>query len=84
MSARIIFPNGTGVSVLIPAGELPISEVARKDVPAWVPYRIVDESDIPTDRTERDLWLADFSNPDGYGIGADAWFAAQQAQETSE
>ncbi len=76
---RIIYPidNG-GVAVIIPAGALPVSEVARKDVPAGIPYRIVDEADIPADRSERDLWTADFSEPDGYGIGAEAWFAEQE------
>lgn len=78
---RIIYPNGDGISVLIPTGAIPIEEVARKDVPAGVPFRIVSEADIPTDRTERDRWEADFSNPDGHGIGAEAWFAEQEAAQ---
>lgn len=77
MNERIIFPNGSGISVLIPAAEcgLPITEIARKDVPAGVPYKIIQAADIPTDRSQRALWAADFSQPDGYGIGAEAWFA---------
>lgn len=75
---RIIYPNGDSIAVLIPVGTLQIEEVASKDVPAGVPYRIVDEGDIPADRTERNLWTADFSEPDGYGIGAAAWFAEQE------
>ena len=76
--ARIIYqqPNG-GVAVLIPTGDLAIEDVAQKDVPAGVPYLIVSEDDIPSDRTFRNAWEADFSNPDGYGIGADAYFAAK-------
>jgi hypothetical protein len=82
---RIIFPTGNaGVAVIIPIGNLPISEIARKDVPAGVPYRIVDAADIPSDRSQRALWTADFSEPDGYGIGAEAWFAEQQEQEQDE
>jgi hypothetical protein len=77
MADRIIYPDGDGVAVLIPAGTLSTEEVARKDVPAGVPYRIVDESDIPADRSARALWTADFGDPDGYGIGPDAWFAEQ-------
>lgn len=77
MYQRIIFPNDSGVAVLIPSGELPITEVARKDVPAGVPYIIVDFKAIPEDRTFRDAWEADFSRPDGHGIGADAWFTEQ-------
>jgi hypothetical protein len=78
---RIIYPSGAGVAVLIPAEKsgLPVDEIARKDVPAGVPYRIVATADVPEDRTQRDLWTADFSQPDGYGIGAGAWFAEQAA-----
>jgi len=88
---RIIYPSGDGVSILIPAEKsgLPVQEVARKDVPAGLPFRIIATAEIPTDRSQRDLWTADFSQPDGYGIGADAWFAEQEAivaaaQETEE
>lgn len=82
--SRIIFPNGEAISVLIPAGDMPIVEVARKDVPAGVPYLIVDAANVPADRSQRNLWTADFSNPDGYGIGAEAWFAEQAAKDLSE
>jgi hypothetical protein len=82
MNQRIIYPNDDGgVSILIPTGELELAEVARKDVPAGVAYKIVDVADIPTDRTFRGAWEADFSSPDGVGIGADAWFAEQAAKE---
>jgi hypothetical protein len=40
---------------------------ARQIVPDGVPFRILDEGDIPSDRTYRDAWEADFSEPDGYG-----------------
>lgn len=67
---RIIYPNESGgVAILIPANGWTAEQVARKDVPAGTPYRIVDESDIPSDRRKRDLWTADFSNPDGHGEG---------------
>jgi hypothetical protein len=60
-----------------------VSEIARKDVPAGVPYLIVNASDLPEDRTYRDAWTADFSQPDGIGIGADAWFAERAEQENN-
>ncbi len=57
MDKRIIYPNDNGgVSVIIPTGEIPIKAVAAKDVPAGKPYRIVDVSAIPFDRTFRDAW----------------------------
>jgi len=55
---RIIYQNKSGgVSVIIPTGELPIEEVAAKDVPAGVAYEIVEDDAIPSDRTFRDAWV---------------------------
>lgn len=73
---RILYPTETGVAVIIPTGELPIEDVAQKDVPAGLPFVFATAEDIPADRDFREAWEADFSNPDGYGIGAEAWFAA--------
>jgi hypothetical protein len=61
MNQRIIYPNDDGgVSILIPTleylAEHTIEELAAKDVPAGKPYKIVDVSDIPTDRTFRNAW----------------------------
>jgi hypothetical protein len=78
---KIIYPSGSGIAILHPTGELPLEEVARKDVPAGVPYLIINDTDIPADRTFRDAWEADFSNPHGYGIGQEAWFAEQATKE---
>ena len=71
--SKVIYPVDGGIAVIHPTGEIPVAEVARKDVPAGVPFLIVEDSDIPTDRTYRSAWTADFSNPDGHGIGHDAW-----------
>jgi hypothetical protein len=81
MNQRIIYTTDEGgVAVVLPAIEcgLTIEEIAVKDVPAGKPFKIVDAADIPEDRTFRNAWTADLSNPDGYGIGHDAW-AAEQA-----
>ena len=59
MNQRIIYPTDDGgVAVLIPAAEcgLTIEEIAAKDVPAGKEYKIVDVSDIPSDRTFRSAW----------------------------
>jgi hypothetical protein len=80
MSQVIIYPNDEGwLSVISPALEcgLSIEEIARKDVPAGKPYHIIDVSLLPTENTFFDAWEADFSNPDGHGIGHDAWFRGQ-------
>jgi hypothetical protein len=56
---RIIFQNESGgVSVIIPTGELPIEEVAAKDVPEGVSYEIVEDDAIPADRFFRNAWVA--------------------------
>ena len=69
---RIIYPTDDGgVAIIIPAPEcgLTIEEIAAKDVPPIVeringeivsstprPYKIVDVSDIPSDRLLRNAW----------------------------
>lgn len=80
MNKRVIYPTADGgVAVIIPAScGLTIEQIAQKDVPAGIPYLIVNVSDIPSDRTQRQAWEADFSNPDGHGIGQEAWFEANK------
>ena len=59
MNQRIIYPTDDGgVSILIPAPDcgLTIEEIATKDVPVGKPYKIVDVTDIPEDRTFRNAW----------------------------
>jgi len=60
---RIIYPTPEGgVAIIVPAPDcgLTIEEIAAKDVPAGVPFRIVDSADIPEDRTFRNAW--EYSN----------------------
>jgi len=57
MNKRIIYPSDDGVAVIVPADcGLTIEEIAAKDVPAGVSYKIVDVADIPEDRTFRNAW----------------------------
>ena len=82
MISYIVYPNGSGgICLVTPTGELPIGEVARKDVPADTPYLILDADQVPTDHTFFNAWEADFSTPDGHGIGAEAWFAEKEANQ---
>jgi len=53
---KIIYHTDAGIAIITPTGELSIEEVAAKDVPAGVPYNIVEDSDIPSDRTFRNAW----------------------------
>lgn len=73
----IIYPNDEGgVSVVHPSPntKYTIEQLALKDVPAGRPYKTIDATEIPTDRTFRDAWEADFTEPEGFGIGPDEFF----------
>lgn len=73
---RIVYPLGDGVAILTPCPcGLTIEQIAAKDVPAGLPYLIVDAADIPADRTYRAAWRCDFLQPDGYGLTAEEWAA---------
>ena len=47
-----------GVAVIIPTDDcgLTVEEIATKDVPSGRPYKIVDASEVPSDRTFRNAW----------------------------
>jgi hypothetical protein len=71
----IIFKNDNGgVSVIYPTQEAltkhTIEDIALKDVPAGKPYKIIDSSQIPQDRTERNQWTVDEADLTD-GVGAD-------------
>jgi hypothetical protein len=58
---RIIYKNpDNSVSIIVPSDEalqsMTIEQIAIKDVPANTPYKIVDVSEIPSDRTFRNAW----------------------------
>jgi hypothetical protein len=58
---RIIYKNpDNSVSIIVPSDEalqsMTIEQIALKDVPANTSYKIVDISEIPTDRTFRNAW----------------------------
>lgn len=72
-----------GLSIIIPAinANISIQEIARKDVPIGLNYWIVEDNIIPEDRTFREAWELDLDllgEPDGQGIGSEAWFAEQE------
>jgi hypothetical protein len=61
MNQRIIYPTDDGgVAVIIPVEfeqcGLTVQQIAAKDVPQGKPYKIVDVSEIPSDRTFRSAW----------------------------
>lgn len=83
---RIIYstPEG-GVAVIVPAPECllerTIEEIAAKDVPAGVPYKIIDTDTIPSDRTFRAAWEADITDPDGVGAESNEFPPKEEVTE---
>ena len=80
----VIFPHDDGHLVFLymdPNCALSAEDIARKDVPAGKPYLFVPDELVPKDHTFFEAFRADFSNPDGYGIGHEAWVAEQRAKE---
>lgn len=70
---KIIYKNlDESVAVIHPTPEalefMTIEEIALKDVPTGLPFAIVEDSEIPTDRTFRDAWTVDEATlTDGVG-----------------
>ena len=63
MNSRIIYPTDDGgVAIIVPAPEWLAQEgntmevLAQMRVPEGKPYKIVDVTDIPSDRTFRNAW----------------------------
>ena len=70
MNKRIIYKNDDGsISIIIPADcGLTVEQIAKKDVPTGLSYKIVNVSDISSDRTFRNAWTVDDAElTDGVG-----------------
>tara|TARA_Y100000296_G_scaffold50961_1_gene58440 strand:- start:292 stop:504 length:213 start_codon:yes stop_codon:yes gene_type:complete len=58
VSILAVSPNWSGT----------LEEIAQKDVPTGLKYKIVEDSDIPTDRSFRNAWEVDEAElTDGVG-----------------
>tara|TARA_R100000329_G_scaffold29366_1_gene26987 strand:- start:542 stop:793 length:252 start_codon:yes stop_codon:yes gene_type:complete len=75
---RILYQQNDGtVAIIVPVlteinpetGEpYTIKEIAEKDVPQGKKYKIVEDSEIPTDRSFRNAWVVDENDlTDGVG-----------------
>ena len=58
---KIVYKTATGVAIIHPTGELSIEEVSAKDVPAGVPFRIINDDEVPSDRTFRNALKYDLT-----------------------
>ena len=70
---KIIYTQDNGVVAIIHPTEealalYGIKAIAQKDVPAGKPYRIIDASELPADRSQRNAWTVDDADlTDGVG-----------------
>ena len=70
---RIIYKKADNtVSIIVPSPEalqsMTIEQIAKKDVPTGYKYKIVDVSEIPSDRSLRNAWSIDEAElTDGVG-----------------
>ena len=76
---RIMYKSSDGsVRIIVPADniDMTVEEIAQKDVPTGVKYKIVNVSEISPDRTFRNAWdideaeLTDGTGAD-YGVSED-------------
>jgi hypothetical protein len=84
MDMRIIYhtPSG-GIAVITPTGELPVEEVALKDVPLGVPFLIIPSDDVPP-RDQRATWAPSFAVPHGHGLGQETWLLAERMKAETQ
>ena len=79
MNQVILYKQDNGVVAIIRPTEealalYGIAAIARKDVPPGLPFKIIDSSELPTDRTHRDRWTCDDAIlTDGVGNDTNDW-----------
>ena len=72
MTKKIIYKTTDGsLAIITPAPDsgLSLIAIALMDVPAGLPFKIIDEADMQSDRTFRNAWDVDLSDP--HGVGGD-------------
>ena len=85
MNQRIIYSTDDGgVAIIVPTPEAleqyGIEAIALKDVPTGKPFKIVNITDIPSDRTFRGAWEVDATTlTDGVGAKSNE-FPAEESQ----
>jgi hypothetical protein len=79
MNQVILYKQDNGVVAIIRPTEealnlYGIEAIALKDVPAGKPYKIVDASESPSDRSQRNAWTVDDAElTDGVGAEYDTF-----------
>lgn len=84
MTQVILYKQDSGaVAIIRPTEEAlalyGIEAISAKDVPAGKPYKIIDASEIPTDRSQRNAWTVDDADLTD-GVGAESNEFPQEVQ----
>lgn len=71
MAKKIIYKQNNGtLSIITPVENhlMTIEEIAKKDVPTGLAYKIIEDTDLPSSREFRNAWTIDDSElTDGVG-----------------
>ena len=83
MSQVIIYKQDNGVVAIVRPTEealahYGIDAIAQKDVPPGKPYKIIDASELPADRSQRNAWTVDDTDLTD-GVGAE-WNTFDEVQ----
>lgn len=76
MERVIIYKQANGTLAIVrptldALASMGLDAIARKDVPAGAPYKIIDAQLVPSDRSQRDAWTIDDAElTDGIGGAA--------------
>jgi hypothetical protein len=77
-----LYPEANGeIAIIFLKDGDDFDSVCQRCTPYNTPYLIVEDSDLPEDWSTSAAWDADFSTPDGIGMGPQRWLIAQ-AQAT--
>lgn len=61
-TVSVVHPTQTALAIF------DIDEIAKRSVPHGKPYKIIDASELPSDRSQRDSWVVDDTDlTDGIG-----------------
>lgn len=74
---RIVYNDSEGLKILIPGIKIDPIIIGEKDVPAGLMFKIIEDSELPTDRTYRSAWTYNITdaNKDGVGLTKDEFYA---------
>lgn len=78
-----IYKENDSMALVVPPKGFDHVQAAEMAIPFKHPFLFVPEKDIPEDLDTLGAWDADFSEPDGYGLGPQRYFIRKALREIS-